>query len=366
MERGKHVYVEKPLAHTIWETRLLTEAAAKYKVETQMGNQGYSNDGTRIACEIIWSGEIGNVTELHAWTDRPIWPQGITTLPPEEKVPETLDWDVWLGPATMRPYSSAYLPFNWRGWYDFGTGAPGDGMCHSLGAANMALMLGAPTSVEVVRQEGKNPYTFPKKSEIHFQFPARKSMPPVKIIWTDGATAPVYRPPGIPESEPLFGGPGAFGTPWPGADPGGFSSGAKPAAAQPQSGSGGTRYGAPTFPTGCVFVGEQGFLTTNSYAANVRLLPESRHKAYNLPPQFLTRSPGHYRDWIRACKGGTPASSNFAVSGPFTEWTLLGAIAVRFEGKLEWDSANMRFTNIAAANEYIKPKIRKGWEIRMT
>jgi hypothetical protein len=224
-------------------------------------------------------------------------------------------------------------------------------------------MLGAPSSVEVVKTEGKNEYTFPKKSEIHFQFPARKTMPPVKIIWSDAATAVVYRPEGIPESELLFGGPDSFGIGAAGASAD-FGP-AKPAPKAPQSGTAGAsaRYGAPSFPTGVVWIGDKGILTNNSYAANIRLLPESRHKSYKLPPQLLTRSPGHYRDWIRACKGGDPACSNFSVAGPFTEWTLLGAIAVRFEGKIEWDSEKMRVTNIAEANRYVKPTIRKGWEI---
>ena len=147
MQLGKHVYCEKPLTRSVGEARMLTNAAAKYGVATQMGNQGYSNDGARIAAEIIWSGEIGNVTEVHAWTNRPLWPQGIDAVPKEEAVPSTLDWDVWLGPAAMRPYSSAYLPFNWRGWFDFGCGALGDMACHILGAPNLALRLTAPTSV---------------------------------------------------------------------------------------------------------------------------------------------------------------------------------------------------------------------------
>jgi predicted dehydrogenase len=150
IERGKHVYCQKPLTRTITEARLLAAAAAKYKVATQMGNQGYSNEGTRQCAEMIWAGEIGNVTEVHAWTNRPIWPQGLTEIPPEAPVPETLDWDSWLGVAAMRPYSPAYAPFAWRGWYDFGCGALGDMACHILGAPNMALMLGAPTSVECI------------------------------------------------------------------------------------------------------------------------------------------------------------------------------------------------------------------------
>jgi predicted dehydrogenase len=363
MERGKHVYLEKPMARTIWETRLLAEAAARYKVATQMGNQGASNEGQRIACEIIWSGEIGNVTEVHAWTNRPIWPQGIMTLPSEEKVPETLDWDLWLGPASMRPYNSAYLPFNWRGWFDFGCGAIGDIACHELCVANSALLLGAPISVEVVKIEGRSPYTFPKSSQIHIQFPARGSMPPVKIVWYDGATAPMYRPAGIPESEPLFGGAGSFGVGYPGASADSYSAGTPAASGGSASPKISARYVGATFPSGAIFVGDKGYLTANSYAASVRLLPESRHKDYKLPPQLLTRSPGHYRDWIRACKGGDPACSNFALAGPFTEWALLGTVAVRFEGKLEWDGAKMRFANNAEANKFIKPIFRNEWQI---
>jgi predicted dehydrogenase len=364
MERGKHVYVEKPLTHTVAEARYLAQAAAKYKVATQMGNQGYSNNGTRIAAEIIWSGEIGNVTEVHAWTNRPVWPQGIDKLPAEEKVPDTLDWDMWLGPAKQRPFSSDYLPFNWRAWFDFGCGALGDIACHVLGAPNIALMLGAPTSVEAVWQEGKNPYTFPKRARIVFEFPARGSMPPVKIFWYDGVQEDrVYKPAGISDSEPLFAGPGSFGAGG-GMDygtPSKKAAGSKPAAPPPAQ-KPGTRN--PMFdPGGAVFVGDKGFLTADNYAANIRLLPESRHNDYKLPPQFLTRSPGHYRDWLRACKGGDPACSNFSVAAPFSEWILLGSLSLHFEGKLQWDSVKMKITNNAKANELLTTTYRKGWDL---
>src|SRR5450432_2640884 len=186
MERGKHVFVQKPLAHTIWECRTLAEAAAKYKVATQMGNQGYSNEGTRQCAEMVWSGEIGAVSEVHAWTNRPIWPQGLPDLPAPSPVPATLDWDLWLGITSERPYSEKYLPFNWRGFYDFGCGALGDMACHILGAPNMALKLGSPTSVECIKQEGLSKYYYPSKSVIRFDFPARGPMPPVKIFWYDG------------------------------------------------------------------------------------------------------------------------------------------------------------------------------------
>jgi len=404
MERGKHVFVEKPLTRTVWEARQLTKAAARYQVATQMGNQGYSNDGARVASEIIWSGEIGQVTEVHAWTTRPIWPQGMVEVPKEEPVPSPLDWDAWLGIANLRPYTSGgfdsaaaapepasgapgsrsprygfYLPFNWRGFFDFGCGPLGDMACHILGAVNMALLLGAPTSVEVVKQEGKSSFAFPKKSVTVFEFPARKNMAAVKVYWYDAATGPMYRPPGIAESEPLIGGEGAFGRrpPMPGMGPGGVRAGA-PAAARPGAGMRGAAAGpggAGTAPgagarggpggfagrEGVVFVGDKGVLTTDTYGASVRLLPEARHKEYKLPPELLTRSPGHYRDWIRACKGGEPACSEFSVAGPFTEWVVMGVIALHFEGKLRWDSAKMRFTNNQEANRYVKPAFRKGW-----
>src|SRR3984885_3503815 len=197
MERGNHVYVQKPLVRTIWEARQMRDAANKYKVATQMGNQGYSNEGTRQCAEMIWSGEIGNVTEVHAWTDRPLWPQGLTKIPAPTPVVEGLDWDLWLGSATPRPftvggegypneYGNFYQPFNWRGFYDFGCGALGDMACHILGAPNLALKLGTPTSVEAITKEGTSDFMFPKKSVIRFDFPARGNMPPVKVFWHDG------------------------------------------------------------------------------------------------------------------------------------------------------------------------------------
>jgi predicted dehydrogenase len=358
MERGKHVYVEKPLTRTVWEARLLADAAAKYKVATQMGNQGYSNDGARLAAEIVWSGEIGNVTEVHAWTNRPVWPQGLQALPPEASVPGTLDWDLWLGGAAMRPYSPEYLPFNWRGFFDFGSGSLGDMACHILGAPNMALQLGAPASVEVTHQEGKNPHSFPTKSTTRFEFPARGAMPPVKVFWYDGARGPAYRPPGIPEDEPLIGGLDSFGS------AGGASLDGLPIPTLEQLNRV-TPIGGGPGSNGAVWVGEKGFLTTDTYGANVRLLPLARHQEYKLPLRFLTRAPEHHRDWIRACKGGERSCSDFSVAGPFTEWIQLASIALHVEGKLDWDSARMRFTNSAEATKYVKPTFRKGWEIKL-
>jgi len=373
MERGKHVYCQKPLTRTVWEARLLAQAAAKYKVATQMGNQGYSNDGTRQCAEMIWAGEIGEVKEVHAWTNRPIWPQGLEALPAEAAVPETLDWEAWLGISSMRPYSPAYLPFNWRGWFDFGCGALGDMACHILGAPNVALMLGAPVSVECLRQEGKSPYTFPKKSVIRFDFPARAAMPAVKIYWYDGMTGPPPRPEGLPESELLGDLPRSLRRrPGAGDPPEAAPREGPPDPAPPQrrpeaspeapaQGPGQVRI--PPSSNGSLFVGEKGFITTGTYGEGTRLVPAERMKDYKFPPPLLTRSPGHYRDWIRACKGGEKACSDFSIAGPFTEWIVLGVLALRFEGKLEWDSANMKITNHKEANQYIKPKIRSGWKL---
>jgi hypothetical protein len=312
------------------------------------------------------------VTEVHAWTNRPIWPQGISQIPPAETPPPTLDWDLWLGIAKARPYASGgsayaklsggfYQPFNWRGFFDFGCGALGDMACHILGAPNMALMLGAPSSVEVIKQEGKNDLTYPKSSVTRFEFPARRSMPAVKVFWYDARKDAPMRPEGLAADEMLIG-PGLFSVPpvgESGAPPRAGARGGASAAVKPPAGAAARR---PDQANGAVFIGDKGILTTDTYAANVRLLPAARMKDYRVPPQLLSRSPGHYRDWIRACKGGEPACSNFSVAGPFTEWIVMACIALHFEGKLEWDSAKMKFTNRPEANRYLKPEFRKGWK----
>ncbi len=390
MERGKHVYVQKPLTRTVWEARQLMEAANKYKVATQMGNQGYSNEGTRQCAEMIWNGEIGDVKEVHAWTDRPIWPQGLTSIPPPTPVPETLDWDLWLGAAEPRPYTSGgegypnrfggyfYNPFSWRGFYDFGCGALGDMACHILGAPNLALKLGSPTSVECIKKEGTSDFMFPKQSVIRFDFPARGNMGPVKIFWYDGLKEnPKIE--GVPEGEILGDMPGRrmlYGGRR-GAGGQGQAQAAPPAnMPRPKP----TGFVGRVFdweqweqtkndpekvvpaPDGSLFVGDKGMITTGTYGEQTRLVPLEKMRDYRFPAPLLTRSPGHYRDWIRACKGGDPACSNFNVAAPFVEWMLLGVIALRVEGKLEWDAAKMRFSNNNAANEYLKPKFRKGWQ----
>jgi predicted dehydrogenase len=324
MQLGKHVYLQKPLTRTIAEARRLTEAAGRYKVATQMGNQGHSGDGVRKLCEMIWSGAIGAVREVHAWTDRPIWPQGIAARLPPEAVPQTLAWDLWLGPAAERPFNKGYTPFKWRGWWDFGCGALGDMGCHILDPAHFALRLGAPKSVECVKQEGRTGECYPQKTIVKYDFAARGSFGPVTVYWYDGGWQPPL-PAGLPE---------------------------------------GTRIGeAKDGKNGSLFIGEKGIITTGMLGEGTRLLPDELMNDYKFPEPVLTRSPGHYRDWIRACKGGEPACSSFEYAGPLTEWVLLGALAQRFDGRLEWDPRALKVTNRSEANAYVEQPVRKGWEV---
>jgi hypothetical protein len=365
MERGKHVYVQKPMTRTVWEARMLTEAARRYKVATQMGNQGYCQEGPRVAAEMIWSGAIGDVTEVHAWTDRPIWKQGVTDPPKGEDVPKEIDWDSWLGIAEQRPYSPWYLPFSWRGYFDFGCGALGDMACHVLGAPNMALVLGAPTSFECLKKDppGRNDLMYPMKSTIRFDFPARGSMPALKLFWHDGASnlpAEVW-PAAIPKDEklgdlprgpmmmPASGGPAAAA---PKFTPDPYTA-ALSARTAP--------YNTPA-SSGVLYIGSKGYMTTGEYGGGPRIVPAAKAVDYQAPPPLLTRSHETYRDWIQSCKTGNPAASNFEVAGPFTEWIVLGCLACRVEGKLDWDPVKMRITNNREANKYIKPTFRKGWK----
>jgi hypothetical protein len=398
MERNKHVYVQKPLVRTVWEARQLRDAANKYRVATQMGNQGYSNEGTRQCAEIIWSGDIGDVTEVHAWSDRPLWPQGLTEIPAPDPVPSTLDWDLWLGIAEKRPYTAGgktepdrwggffYQPFNWRGFYDFGCGALGDMACHILGAPNMALKLSNRKllSVECIKKEGASPFMFPKASVIRFDFAAYENMPPVKIFWYDGLKE-TPKIEGVPEGEwlgdPPFlmraDGPGGRGGPGSGRRGPGGPGGGPTGPPSYEFRSPGRVFNQEQFeamkaapkeqlrfptPDGSLFIGDKGMLTTGTYGDVTRLIPVEKMKDYRLPPPTLTRSPGHMLDFIRACKGGDAACSNFNVAAPFVEWMLLGVIALRHEGKLEYDPDKMRIVNNSDATKLLKPSFRKGWD----
>jgi hypothetical protein len=426
MQAGKHVYVEKPLTRTVWEARLLTQAAEKYKVATQMGNQGYSTEAIRTACEIIWSGEIGDVTEVHAWHGGPGWPQGMQKIPAPTPVPDTLDWDLWLGTAASRPFTAGddeyrayaasgagqgrspaqaagggqggrggggrgggqafgfYLPFNWRGFHDFGSGLFGDWGVHIMGAAYCALNLRPEylVSVERIKAEGLSPFTYPVKNAVKYEFAARGNMPALTLYWEDCVQDGGWIPPGMtaeearkipgkgPQVAPAGGGRGAGGPGGPGG-PGGAGGPGGP------GGFGGGRGGAQGTGYNCIMSGTKGHLGTSGQTGDVGLLPGTRWAEYKLPTPTLTRSPGanategfrihgvHLKDWVRACKGGAPACSNFSVAGPYTEWLVLGAVATHYEGKLLWDNAKMEFTNNKDATKWIKPAYRKGWEVKI-
>ncbi len=375
MERGKHVYVEKPLTRTIWEARQLKEAAVKYGVCTQMGNQHVSQETCRQTCEIIWSGAIGDVKEVHTWTNRPIWPQAsidangkkiLMDLPKPEPIPATLDWDAWLGIKESRPYSSAYLPFNWRGWKEFGTGPAGDELIHLLGAPSLALNLTSPLSVECVKQDYKNPYTYGKNVVTKWEFGTRGAMPPLTLYFYDTSTGARYRPPDLPEDEPVII-PRSEALPRPAEDDSGMP---RPGvAAAINRGGGGPAAGRGSASRGqnqgCVFVGTKGYLATGGEGTEggVSFLPAARNKDYVLPPQSMWRSPGHFVEWIMACKGLNPRTmSDFAFAAPLTETVLLSVIAIEFEGKLEYDAKKGLFTNSNEVNKYLQPPhIRKGW-----
>ncbi|MHC4112616.1 MAG: Gfo/Idh/MocA family protein, partial [Planctomycetota bacterium] len=279
IKMGKHVYCEKPLAHDIFEVRKVTEAAREAKVATQLGNQGQASEGTRLVCEFIWDGAIGPVREVHSWCNRPISPRGQGRPKETPPVPDGLNWDLWLGTAPERPYHSCYLPFNWRGWWDFGTGVLGDIGCHQFAPIFRALKLGYPTSVEA-STSGVNSETAPLASIVRYEFPARGDMPPVKLTWYDGGLMPP-RPAELED---------------------------------------GRRYGGADSN---LYVGDKGKMLSH------RLIPEARMKEYKKPPTTLPRSPGHHKEWLLACKGGPPARSNFELSGPMAEVVLLGNIAVR-------------------------------------
>ncbi len=385
MQRGIHVYVEKPLTRTPWEARLLREAAVKYKVATQMGNQGFSHEAHRVAAEILWSGEIGDVTEAHISVTPGTHPTGLQQQPPEEPVPETLDWNLWLGGASMRPFSSYYVPYNWRGFYDFGTGQVGNWATHTAGPLHHALQLGAPESIECVAQVGKSSITFPDRGIVRLDFPARGGLKPVSVYYHDSCRPDdpeAYRVPGM-ENETILPPPNNLAEKGRGSG----GRGPRPGGGGPPQGmprpQGGQRMGAGgpgvrvfgpdragpkpgiLSGNGSVLIGAKGIMATVERGEGVWLLPASRWKEYTLPPQLLTRSPGHMADWIRACKGGEASCSDFSIAGPYAEWLALIGIAYRVPGKLQWDSKNLRFTNSAEANKYLKPVFRQGWELKL-
>ncbi|HIG30192.1 MAG TPA: Gfo/Idh/MocA family oxidoreductase [Verrucomicrobiales bacterium] len=325
IKRGKHLYCEKPLAHSIHEIRAMMKAARDYKVITQLGNQGHSFDHIRVFCEWIWDGAIGNVTEVLAGCGAvhckiPLLPK----LKEKHDIPKELDWDYWLGPAQERPYHPMYLPGQWRGWSPFGSGTIGDWICHVVDPVFWALDLGAPSSVQATA-ENYDPVlhkdTFPAGSKVVFQFPANDKRGPIKLVWHSGETH-IPRPPELEQ-------------------------------------------GRKSPVTGAVVIGDKGKIIYGSHGAGgVRIIPEVKMKQYKRPDPTLPRVKGHHNDWLDSIRTGKQAGSNFEYGGPLTELAQLGIIAIKMLGKkLEWDGPNMRFTNNPEANQYINPPYRKGWSL---
>ncbi len=316
MKLGKHVYCQKPLAHSIHEARVMARVAAETGLATQMGNQAHAGDPMRRTVEAIRAGIIGKVREAHLWSDRPIWPQGMVRPAETPPVPATLDWDLWLGPASARPYHPAYAPFKWRGWWDFGTGALGDMGCHVMDMAYWALELGHPTSVEAA-SEGATKESLPNSSVIRYEFPARAEQPPVKLVWYDGGN--------LPPAELLDG-----------EDPG---------------------------INGTLFVGDKGTMLCNRSSNKWVVKPTSIMDSFQAPPQTLPRVENEDAEWVAACKGGPAALSNFSLSGPFTEVVLLGNLAIRAGKKIQWDGEQMKATNAPELDQFIRREYRKGWTL---
>ena len=362
MRAGKHVYLQKPLTHSVYESRILTKLAEETGVATQMGNQGNSEEGIRLLSEWIWNNEIGEVKEAHAWTNRPIWPQGLERPLETPPLPPTMSWDLFIGPAPFRPYHPAYTPWNWRAWWDFGTGALGDMGCHIIDPVYKALNLGQPTSFEASSSR-VNTESAPISEKVTYWFPEREkigkvNMPKVKFTWYDGGLLP-DRPAGVPEGKIL-------------GDDGG----------------------------GAMFVGTKGTIICSTYARNPYII--GRENDPPVAPKTLRRiDTNHELDWVRACKedkaNRIEPSSNFSYSGPLNETVVMGNLAVRLQDlkrKMDWDSENMRIKNISeteeirvvttdefavidghphfdtkyetinarqAADEYVKHSYREGW-----
>ncbi|MFC1550968.1 Gfo/Idh/MocA family protein [Candidatus Latescibacterota bacterium] len=334
---GKHVYVAKPMTRTIHEARTLTQAARDAGVATQMSVQSCCSDESLTTAEWIQAGAVGAVREIHVWSDRPVWPQGIARPADTPRVPSTLDWDVWLGPAPERPYHPFYHPFDFRGWYDFGTGALGDMACHSFHAFFPVLKLGIPSSVSASATFARVPAgdmpadpewsrsrpvesgeTFPPSSIVTWDFPARGNLPPLRMFWYDGGLTPPL-PMGMKLSRKLAG-------------------------------------------DGVIFVGDKGSMLTG-FTGGPILLDNDRQRSFTKPPKTMERSQGHYMEWIDACKGGKSANCNFDFGSVITEAALLGVIAQRLGGYLEWDADQAVFTNSDEANALVDPPYRTGWSL---
>jgi predicted dehydrogenase len=339
MKMGKHCFCQKPLVQTVNEARIMRQLAKDKKLATQMGNQGSAESGLRRAVEVVQAGVIGKPLELHVWSNRPIWPQGLDRPKGEDPIPAELAWDQWLGPAHKRPFKKdVYHPFKWRGWYDFGTGALGDMACHTVNMPFRALNLGYPNVVEAEIASRFYPETFPKTSRIRFEFPQRGELPPLKFWWYDGnpkdALQPL-RPAGDAVREVIS-----------------------------------TYDSLPG--SGALIVGDKGKLfSPDDYGARFFVAMKGKgeyvagdqDEACKAVPQSIPRSPGHMQEWFRMMKEGVPAYSNFDIAAYLTEIILLGCIALRVgEGRrMDWDGPKMRSTNLPEAEKFVKRDNRSGW-----
>ena len=324
MKKKKHVFCQKPLTQTIYEAHRIADIARETGVATQIAVGNQASEATRLLCEWIWAGAIGPVREVHNWSSRPFWPQGIERPKETEPVPEGLDWDLWLGPAPTRPYNHAYLPFVWRGWTDFGCGALGDMGCYSYDTIFRVLKLEAPLTVEASSTD-RYDETYPAASIIRYNFPARGDMPPVKFTWYDGGLKPA-RPDELEENVPF--------------------------------------QGERDEDEGLLFVGDSGKILCGFNGSNPRLIPQSKMDSFKQPPKTLPRSPGNEREWIDACKGGkVKPGGNFEFEGVVTEALLLGCVACHLGQRLTWDRPNLRANNSDALQKYIRPDRRPGWEL---
>ena len=328
MRMGKHCFTQKPLAWSVEEARVMRELAAEKKLCTQMGNQGTAEDGFRQGVATIKSDLLGPIKEIHVWTNRPIWPQGIPRPTDTPPVPAHLHWDEFLSAAPERPYNPAYQPFNWRGWLDFGTGALGDMACHTINVAAMALNLFDPETVEVVETSGiVDNETYPVWSIIKFQFAERDGRAPVSLTWYDGGE-------NLPKEKRVT------KEMLDGMDPAG---------------------------SGLLLIGEKGsFYSRNDYGAQHTLLPRDKFKGVEQPKQEMPHSPGHFKEWVEAIQTNEPkkAFSNFDYAGKLTETVVLGVVALKASGKIEWDAENMKVKNRPDCDKFIHRDYREGWGIR--
>ncbi len=315
----KHVYCEKPLTHNVWEARQVAKVARETGVATQMGNQGHSGDFIRQTCEIIWDGAIGNVREVHAWTSASRWNKELSGRPKDEATPTGVNWDLWLGPREPRGYSAALNPVRWRDFWDFGTAPIGDFFCHNFDPAMWSLDLRQPLTIEASPVGAVDKYMAPPAGLYTYHFGPRGDKPSVKFTWYEGGLKPP-RPDVMEEGDQFDG-------------------------------------------NGILFLGDKGALYSPGWGGQPKLLPGSRDKAYQRPSPTLTRSKGHHRDWLDACKGGPSAGSNFEYGAALTEVGLLGLVAMRVGKKLSWDAKALKCVNAPEADAYLRESYRAGWEI---